>query len=490
MRKLLIMLFRLPSRSILAFFVVLIVACSTALVTAQTEDPLGDNAADPVKLFEKAQTAHARGELERALSYYQEAIKIRPEFPEAEFQLGNVLVSLGRLTEAESAFRQAIKLRKNWSLPYSALGALLARGNRESDATPLLREALKLDKSDNLALRVLANLRLRAGDVKEALTLAQAATNDPEASPSTWLMRAITERANSDKIAARASLQRVLQSEPENVDARLERAELYVDDGDYEKALKDLAAVEQLKVSDKQVLSRIAVAYERAGKADDARRVAEHGGLIQPEDKSADGKARVIGTPEEIEAANNEDPGVARKALEKLLGKNPRSAMLLARLGASFRTDDPKRSQDYYRRAAELQPDNPEYATGYAAALLRHRRFGEAAGILRRVIAIAPENYTAHANLATALYELKRFAEAIEEFEWLLKARPDLAVAYYFVGSARDNLGEYRDALVAYEAFLSRAEAKTNQLEIDKVNLRLPLLRRQIQIGQGVKRKQ
>lgn len=485
------MLFRWSSRSTtLAFFVVLVVACSTALVNAQTEDPLGDNAADPVKLFEKAQTAHARGELERALSYYQEAIKVRPEFPEAEFQLGNVFVSLGRLTEAESAFRQAINLRKHWSLPYSALGALLARVNRESEATPLLREALKLDKSDNLALRVLANLRLQAGDVKEALILAQAATNDADASASTWLMRAITERANGDKIAARISLQRVLQSEPENVVALVERAELYVDDGEHEKALKDLTAIEQLKISDKQILSRIAVAYQRAGKADDARRVAEHGGLVQGEEKSADGNAKVIGTAEEIEAANNEDPAVARKALEKLLEKNPRSAMLLARLGASYRMDDPKRSQDYYRRAAELQPDNPEYATGYASALLRHRRFAEAAGILRRVITIAPENYTAHANLATALYELKRFAEAIAEFEWLLKARPDLAVAYYFVGSARDNLGEYREALVAYEAFLSRADAKTNQLEIDKVNLRLPLLRRQIQIGQGVKRKQ
>jgi len=64
-----------------------------------------------------------------------------------------------------------------------------------------------------------------------------------------------------------------------------------------------------------------------------------------------------------------------------------------------------------------------------------------------------------------------------------------LAVAYYFIASAHDYLGEYKEALAAYEAFLGRADAKTNQLEIDKVNLRLPSLRRQIQIGQGVKRK-
>ena len=63
--------------------------------------------------------------------------------------------------------------------------------------------------------------------------------------------------------------------------------------------------------------------------------------------------------PEEIEAANSNDPAVARKALEKLLEKNPRNAMLLARLGASYRTDDPARSLDFYRKASEIQPDAP-----------------------------------------------------------------------------------------------------------------------------------
>ena len=75
---------------------------------------------------------------------------------------------------------------------------------------------------------------------------------------------------------------------------------------------------------------------------------------------------------------------MARKALEKLLEKNPRSAMLLGRLGASYRTDDPARSLDFYRKASEIQPDAPEYALGYGAALVQARRFPEAAHILDR----------------------------------------------------------------------------------------------------------
>ena len=88
---------------------------------------------------------------------------------------------------------------------------------------------------------------------------------------------------------------------------------------------------------------------------------------------------KVIGTPEEIEAANSEDPEVARKALEALLEKNPNNAMLLARLGAAYRTADPNRSLDYYKRAAAIEPANADYATGYSSALVQARRFAEAA---------------------------------------------------------------------------------------------------------------
>lgn len=488
MRLWLIMLSVVRLSAIILITSALLVACADS-ASGQTEDALGDSDADPVKLFEQAQSAHARGHLERALAYYEEAIKVKPEFPEAEFQMGNVLAMLGRSGDAESAFRRAIKQRKDWSLPYSALGILLARSNRDTEAETALRQALKLDSNDNPALRVLASIRLRIGDVKEALKLAQTATNDSDAPASTWLLRAMAERALVDRAAAKVSLQHALEMEPENIAALMERAELYVEEGDYEQAIKDLKAAEQVKDADKQILYRVVAAYERAGKPDDAQRIAAAAGLIRVDETSANGKIKVIGTKEEIEAANSEDPAIARSAIAKLIEKNPRSALLLARLGASYRTEDPVRSLDFYRRATQIEPDNPEYATGYAAALVRARRFGEAAVILRRVISVFPDNYVAHANLATALYEQKRYPEAIPEYEWLLKEKPDLAIAYYFIASAHDYLGEYKEALAAYEAFLGRADSKTNQLEIDKVNLRLPSLRRQIQLGQGVKRK-
>jgi len=473
-----------------AFAAALLLAlCCFNTAHAQTDDAFTDGAADPVKLFERGQSAHARGDFLKALEYYEEAIKVRPEFAEAEFQRGNALVGLGRLAEAESGFRRAIELRKDWSLPYSALGALLVRLNRDSDAETVLRQTIKLEAQNNLALRMLADVRLRAGDAKGALDLARRATNDKDAPASTWLLRALAERATGDNIQALASLNRVLEMDPSNFSALMERAELRIAGGDKERAIADLKAAELLAQGDKPNFSRIAADYQLAGRADEAHRIAEVAGLNPAANTAAKSGLKVTGTPEEIEAANSDDLMVARKALVKLLEKNPDNAMLLARLGAAYRTADPSRSLDYYKRASAIEPSNPDYATGYSSALVQARQFAQAAAVLGRVIAADPNNYAAHANLATALYELKQFAQALDEYQWLLKAKPDLSVAYYFIATAHDYLGEYDQALEAYESFLARADAKANQLELEKVKLRLPSLRRQIQLGQGVKRK-
>lgn len=480
------------SRSaVVASALLLAVGCFSA-ARAQADDTFGDGAADPVKLFERGQNAHARNDLQKALEFYDEAIKVRPEFAEAEFQRGNVLVALKRFQEAEAGYRRALELRKTWSLPRSALGSLLVRLNRDSDAEPFLREALKLDPQDSLALRILADIRLRNGAAAEALVLAQRATADNDTSAATWLLRALAERATGDNVAAVASLDRVISMDSTNSTALLERAEIRIAANDKERALADLRLAEPLIKEDKATLARLAADYESAGAPGEAKRVADAAGLktkAQEVPSSGKDSLKVIGTQEEIDAANSDDPLVARKALETLLEKNPNSAMLLARLGANYRTVDTNRSLDYYKRAASIEPANPDYATGYSSALVQARRFSEAAAVLRRVIAAAPNSYTAHANLATALYELKQFNEALNEYEWLLKVKPDLTVAYYFIATAHDNLGEYDQALAAYESFLARADSKTNQLEVEKIKLRLPSLRRQIQLGQGGKKK-
>src|SRR5215213_9890722 len=211
----------------------LVVTCIALLsvcakVSAQV-DVFGDDAADPVRLFERGQGAHARGELEKALGFYEQALKVRPEFSEAEFQRGNALASLGRLDEADAAFRRAISYKKNWSLPYSALGIVLVQQNRDKEAEQFFNQTLTVDNKDSIALRMLAELRLRAGDPKSALD-------------------------------------HVLANEPENIAALLERADLFTDEKNFDLAIMDLKVASKLRPADKAVASRLAYALQQQGK--------------------------------------------------------------------------------------------------------------------------------------------------------------------------------------------------------------------------------
>ncbi len=247
---------------------------STLRATAQT-DEFGDNAADPIKLFERGQSAHARGDLVKALEFYEQALKVKPEFPEAEFQRGNALATLGKLTEAEAAYRRAISQKKNWSLPHSALGALLMRSQRDSDAEHSFRSALKIDVNDGVALRMLSEIRLRAGDKKEALDLAKRATAIPDAPASAWVVLAVAEKTNGDTVAAKATLDRILGDEPANVAALLERADLLTDEKNFDAAITDLRAAAKVKPGEKTIMSRLAYVLQQAGRNEEAAEVAE-----------------------------------------------------------------------------------------------------------------------------------------------------------------------------------------------------------------------
>jgi tetratricopeptide (TPR) repeat protein len=486
------MIFQSSRRFLFAIIVFALVAVCAAVAAAQTD--FTDGESDPVKLFERAQNAHAKGDLERALALYEEAIKLRPEFPEAEYQRGIALVALKRPADAEVAFRRAIELRKGWSLPYSALGNLLSRSEKDKEAEPLLGRALLLGAKDFTTLDSLSTVRFRAGDKQEALSLAKRATEDENASASAWTWRAAVERASGDIAAALTSLEHALKLEPNYVGAFTERAELRIEGADYEQAIADLKAALSIKSRDKEISLRLAKVYQLANKPDEMRRVYESIGYevfgpSVPPTPQLPGVLNVKGSAEDIAAANADDPKVSQPALEKLIAANPKNAGLFARLGEVTRRIDPQKSAESYRRANEIDPRNPRYATGYAAALVQARRFAEAIAILRQVIALAPNEYAAHANLALALYELKDFPKALPEYEWLAAARPEIAATYFFIAIAHDNLEEYQQALEAYEKFMSLADPSVNKLEIEKVNLRLPKLRDQISRGQGVKKK-
>ncbi|MCB1024509.1 MAG: tetratricopeptide repeat protein, partial [Acidobacteria bacterium] len=176
------------------------------------------------------------------------------------------------------------------------------------------------------------------------------------------------------------------------------------------------------------------------------------------------------------------------ESLEKMLETNPSDSYALGKLCIAARTIDPQKALEYCERALILDKENINHAIGYGAALVQLKRYGAAAAVLTNLLKHSPENYTIHANLATALFQMDNFEAAKNEYSWIIAKEPEIPIAYYFLAISHDRLQEYADALQNYREFRDRADPDDNMLEIEKVDLRIPILIDQIKRGKGKKK--
>lgn len=453
-----------PFRQIFCAFFASFFIISLAVISFAQDEPK-----DPIEIFNQGQAAHEKGDLQSAIKLYEEALKLAPEFPEAEFQRGNVLLSLNKTDEAEKAFRRALELRQDWTLPMTSLGVLLVQKNDFSEAEALLNKATKSDAQNLSAYSALTELRLKtkaAPEVlKELLTKIQLLASKAKPTAAIWSSRAALENALGDKAAAKMSLSRALSVDPKDKSALLERAEIALSEGDKTTALETVKILFQIAPNSKAVKILQARIYAENGNTTDAIKVLDS---IESETPDVTLLRDKIAASGSINIAD----------LEKQLEKNAKNAVILGRLCGLMRTENPAKALSYCRRASEAEPNNVNHAVGFGAALVQAKQYENAVVVFNRILQIAPDNFTAHANLATALFQLKRYSEAKKEFLWLTDKQPDLTIAYYFLGIAHDNLKEYLDAMANYQQFLRLADANQNKLEIEKVNLRLPTLQK------------
>ena len=451
---------------------------------AAAQDPLKQAAA----LFEAGQNAHQRGDLEQALAHYHDALKLDPALWQAEFQAGTAYAALKRFAEARQAITHVIEQLKEFgdtpeSRPLVAraqvvLGECALAETKFAEAEQAFRSALVLHPAAARARASLAEVLLATGKRAEAINEAKAAlaAGDERVATRALLAEALLLEQRYDE--ALAVLDEVLKREPQNAVALRYRAEVFMRRNDLAGARRDLQAVLVIepRVQDKL---RLAELHARAKQYNEASALYQQVLKDEPANKEA----------QTALAALLVETGQGREAigqLEALLQTQPNRADVRAQLAELYLAAQPEKALEQYSAAAKLEPANAAHRVGVGAALVRLHRFEEAVPALRAVLAANPKEelaYFAHTNLATALFELKDYASAAGEFVWILKQQREqkrAAVTLYFLGVCFDKLGDLEQAQKAYDQFLALA-TPDNQLEIDKVKLRLPSLKRQLE---------
>ena len=434
---------------------------------------------DPIELFNKGQDAHFKGDLKTALDLYEQALKIMPEFPEAEFQRGQIFLDQNKITDAEQAFRKAIEYRRDWTLPMAELGSILVNRGDYIEAEQILDKAIGLNSMTFPAYTALTELKIKTkaseAELKELLQKLLYLTTKSKIPASIWAARGAVERILGETDKAKISITRALQIDAENRNALTEQIELELIAKDFKSAVTNsqkLVAKFPNSLTPKILLAR---SFYADGKSTEALNILS--GVENP-------TPEIISLQKTIESNGNE----SIESLEKMLVQDGKNVAVLGRLCVLSRAADPAKALEYCKLASELDPSNINHAIGFGAALVQQQRYPEAIGLFKKLLSFSPENYTIRANLATALFQTKNFEEAKAEYRWITQKQPELAIGYYFLAITHDRTEEYMDAMANYQQFIKLANAEEFKLELEKVNLRLPILQNLIKKGKGKRR--
>jgi tetratricopeptide (TPR) repeat protein len=104
-------------------------------------------AKDPaeVLLCQRAQQAISQGNNEEAQVLYQQAMELRPDFPDAHYGMATVCFLLGDLPEAAKHFKRVTELDSARAGAFINLGAVYNRLEQFDDAIAALRRGIQLD---------------------------------------------------------------------------------------------------------------------------------------------------------------------------------------------------------------------------------------------------------------------------------------------------------------------------------------------------------
>jgi tetratricopeptide (TPR) repeat protein len=127
-------------------------------------------------LFEK-------GRVDEAITHFQSALQIKPDYADACNGLGHALRQKGRVDEAIAHFQKALQIRPDYALAHYNLGNALCQKGRVDEAITQFQQALEIKPAFAEAHNNLGVVLLQKGRAKEAMTQYQEALQINAANP-------------------------------------------------------------------------------------------------------------------------------------------------------------------------------------------------------------------------------------------------------------------------------------------------------------------
>ena len=363
--------------------------------------------------LQQATIHHKVGQLQKAEDIYRAILQSHPNHPEANHNMGALVVQMKQPAAGLSYFIAALNAdpaRRQYWLSY--IDALLLAGQVE-DA----RQVLALARQHGLQGAEVEVLAVRLE--KSALVATQSNIDNQhafkESNPSPQEVNALVALFNEGRLTEAATLAQ----------------EMTVNFPLHEFGWKALGEV-----------------FKKMGRIADALAPMQKAAALSPSDVAAHynlgNTLKDLDRLEEAEASY-------RRALQikpDLAEAHSNLGNILKDLG---RLDEAETS---YRQALQITPDYVEAHSNLGITLKDMGHLDEAEASYRRALQINPDYADAHYNLGNILTDMSRVDEAEACYRRALQIKPDFVQAYNNLGATLNNQGKFNEAIASYRQAL------------------------------------
>jgi len=425
---------------------------------------------------ELGQKDRAEEALDRAISTYREAIRLKPDDAEMHFSLGVALLDKGDTDGAIASSREAIRLKPDLMRAHCNLGnALLGKDDREG-AIASYREAIRLEPDFADAHYNLGCILSAKGDMDGAIaSYREAIRLKPDDSEPHCNLGGVL-RAKGDVDGAIASSREAIRLKPDDAEAHSNLGTALLNKGDVDGAIASCREAVRLEPDYAPAHSNLGAVLSAKGDVDGAIASSREAIRLKPDfaiphtnlgsallDKGdmdgaiASHREAIRLEPDLAKAHNNLGNALSAKgdhdgaiaSHREAIRLEPDHAKAHNNLGILLweKKGDTDGAIREYREAIRLDPDDFAYRFNLGNALLATGDIQGAAASYREAIRLEPDYAESHYALGNTLSEGGDPESAIEEYREAIRIRPDYAEPHCNLGHALLIQARFSEAL-------------------------------------------
>ena len=373
---------------------------------------------------------------------------LNPQDEKPQLLLGDFFTLLGQLDKALTSYQQAAQIQPDSTIARNKLISHYLDTGKLAEAESRIRDLLAKNAKDLMGRFFNARLLLAKQDPNGAISLLQSMIKDEPQFAAAYHFLGVAHLQNHDQTQARASFVDAVKHNPRLIESRTALAQLYLAEGSAELALEQAQTAIQLNPRNVQAALVAGTAYLKKGDIVKSRQVFEAITQAMPKEPMGPYQLGLVSRMEKNDAK-------ALAYFEEALKRRPTAIEPIIQI-ASIKLAQGK-SEDARKRVVqqlEQAPQSPLLHNLLGQLWTTANDYTRAEQEYRKAIDLDNSLFQAYLNLAGIYLRMGKQDQAINEYEAVLAKNPNAIQAHMMLGVIHDIRKEFDKAQARYETIL------------------------------------